>query len=240
MPVLLPAAETVITIVVMPTDDPGPAPDPGAGAPRRWVNAAVIGQEAARETWALAAREKLEETARTYGAVVTYKELADWVQERSLIRTKQLHMHWIGDVLSRVSLACVERREPLLSALCVDARGRVGPGYAVSVEMQRGTVLADPDDHAAHERLACHQWHGAELPADGGAPVVTVKQPSERVERAARPRRAGPSVSPRAATRTRPAGTTAPPRAPAVEKPLAVCPVHFTVLPVTGVCDDCL
>ena len=63
-----------------------------SAAPRRWLNAAVVGQEASRETWALAAREKLEETAGTYGETVTLKELADWVQERSLIRTKQLSM----------------------------------------------------------------------------------------------------------------------------------------------------
>jgi hypothetical protein len=210
-------------------------------APRRWVNAAVIGQEAARQTWALAAREKLEETARTYGAVVTYKELADWVQERSLIRTKQLHMHWIGDVLARVSAACHERGEPLLSALCVDARGHVGPGYAVAVEMQRGTPLADPDDHASHERLACHRWHGADLPEDGGLPVVTVRPPAPRAPARTTSRSpGGQGASPRAATPTRTAGsrTTSRP-ASAPEKPLAVCPVHSTVLPATGICDDC-
>ena len=224
----------------MPPEAPSSSAAP-VDAPRRWVNAAVIGQEAARETWALAAREKLEETARTYGAVVTYKELAEWVQERSLIRTKQLHMHWIGDVLTRVSLACVERREPLLSALCVDARGHVGPGYAVAVEMQRGTPLSDPDDHAAHERLACHRWHGADLPEDGGGPVMTVKPPTPRQPtRATRGPAGGQGASPRAATPTRtPAPRAARAAAPAPEKPLAVCPVHFTVLPATGVCDDC-
>lgn len=237
----------------MPSDVPAP-PAAAPEAPRRWVNAAVIGQEAARETWALAAREKLAETAGTYGAVLTYGELADWVQERSLIRTKQLYMHWIGDVLARVSLACVERGEPLLSALCVDARGHVGPGYAVAVEMQRGTTLDDPDDHAARERLACHVWHGAELPEGGGGPVVTVVPSTPRsgpraggsgAGAAPRDRSAagrgttGRSSATRAASRpaSRPAGRPARPVAP--EKPLAVCPVHFTVLPATGVCDDC-
>jgi hypothetical protein len=172
---------------------------------------------------------------------VTYKELADWVQERSLIRTKQLHMHWIGDVLARVSTACLERREPLLSALCVDARGHVGPGYAVAVEMQRGAPVTDLDDHAAEERLACHRWHGAELPEDGGKPVVTVRTPAPRQASRAGTRSAGgQGASPRAATPARtPAPRTARASAPAAEKPLAVCPVHFTVLPATGICDDC-
>jgi hypothetical protein len=37
----------------MPSDAPGSSAVP-TEAPRRWVNAAVIGQEAARETWELA------------------------------------------------------------------------------------------------------------------------------------------------------------------------------------------
>src|SRR3954468_935784 len=62
-----------------------------------WVNASVIGPEAARATWASAARERLLAAAKDYHATVSYKELADFVQERSLVRTTQLHMHWIGD-----------------------------------------------------------------------------------------------------------------------------------------------
>ena len=217
-------------------------------APRRWLNAAVVGQEASRETWALAAREKLEETAATYGETVTLKELADWVQERSLIRTKQLSTNWIGDVLGRVARGCADRREPLLPSLCVDTKGHVSPAYALSVEVLRHEEVGDPDDHAARERLACHRWFGAELPEGGGDPVVTVKAPARPAPRVARVPGApgGRTASPRAATPSRTPGTgaaTAPsrsraPAAPA-EKPLAVCPVHFTVLPVTGICDDC-
>jgi len=218
----------------------GPSPDPGA--PRRWLNAAVVGQEVSRETWALAAREKLEQTALTYGSVVTTTDLAQWVQERSLIRTKQLARHWIGDVLSRVALSCVERREPLLSALCVDSSGHVSPGYALAVEMHRGGPAADADAHAAQERLECHRWFGAPLPPGGGEPVVTVRAAGSRADRmprvpGARPagRRAGAGHA--TSPRTPRAGKTGPVVPP--EKPLVVCPVHFTVLPVTGVCDDC-
>lgn len=154
------------------------------------------------------------------------------MQERSLIRTKQLAVHWIGDVLSRVARGCVERREPLLSALCVDTKGHVSPAYAVSVEMLRHEVVDDPDDHAARERLACHRWFGADLPAGGGEPVVTVRAAAVR-----RPRAATPSRTPGTRAATSPSVSRAAP-AP-VPTPLVVCPVHFTVLPNTGICDDC-
>ncbi len=207
------------------------------GSPRRWLNAAVVGQEATRETYALAAREKLEETAVTYGATVTLRELADFVQERSLIRTKQLPMSWIGDVLGRVARECVERREPLLSSLCVDAKGHVSPAYALSAEVLRHEQVDDPDVHASHERLACHRWFGAELPEDGGGPVVTVRAAAPRPVRPARVPGARSAPS-RAAAPSRSTGASTARTAP-VAKPLAICPVHFTELPATGVCDDC-
>jgi len=48
---------------------------------------------------------------------------------------------------------------------------------------------------------------------------------------------AGASASPRpAAKRT---AKVAAAKAPAVEKPLVTCPVHFQVLPASGVCDLC-
>lgn len=211
-----------------------------SASPRRWLNAAVVGQEATRETYALAAREKLEETAATYGATLTLRELADFVQERSLIRTKQLPMSWIGDVLGRVARACVDRREPLLSSLCVDAKGHVSPAYALSVEVLRHEQVGDPDEHASHERLACHRWFGAELPEGGGEPVVTVRAAAPRPARVTRTpgAPADRSASPRAATPSRTTATRAAKAAP-VEKPLAICPVHFTELPATGICDDC-
>jgi hypothetical protein len=148
--------------------------DASGTATGRWVNATVIGAEAARATWALAARERLLTTAKEYHATVSYKELADFVQERSLVRTTQLHMHWIGDVLRRVSVACIERGEPLLSSLCVDSRGRVGAGYTVVVEDHRREPLTHPDEHAARERLQCYRYFGAALPEGGGVPAMPV------------------------------------------------------------------
>ncbi len=195
-----------------------------------YTTAAAVGPEHARATWALAAREFLVDTARNYHAVTTHQELADFVQRRSLIRTTQQPRHWIGDVLARVASDCVRRGEPLLSALCVDAKGRVGASYATAVEVLTGTPAAEPDEHAAHERLACHQHFGATLPPGGGVP----HRLATRAARAAKaPTRTPSSVSGRVT------GTRSTPRSRGQDKPVVTCPVHFTVLPANGLCDLC-
>jgi hypothetical protein len=51
------------------------------------VSASAVGSEHARSTWALAARGRLIEAAKVCHSVVTYKELAELVQEHSLIYT---------------------------------------------------------------------------------------------------------------------------------------------------------
>lgn len=141
----------------------------GAMAGPGYTTAAAVGSEHARAVWALAAREHLIETARTYHAFVTYADLADFVQERSLIRTGQLMHYWIGDVLYRVAQECVERREPLLSSLCVDATGSVGQTYADTVLTLAHEQVDDPDQHAAQERLDCYRRFGAPSPPTGGS-----------------------------------------------------------------------
>jgi hypothetical protein len=196
-------------------------------SPLRYANATTVGQEHARATWALAARERLVETAGAYHATMSTKELADFVQRRSLIKTTQLPTHWIGDVLGRVSEECARRGEPFLAALCVDARGQVGAGYVTSVEQLRGPITGDPEEHAAHERLDCYRHFGATLPEGGGEPAYA---PVAR------------TASEGAAPRVRATRATKPKAAPkpvVEEKPLVVCPVHFTVVPANGVCDMC-
>lgn len=219
--------------------------------PLRFTSAATVGAEHSRATWALAARERLLEVAAVYGGSITDQELADFVQRRSLVRTTAHPRSWIGEVLARVATDCVERREPLLTALAVDAHGKVGPSYATALAA-RGEEPEDVDLQAAHERLECHRRFGAELPADGGSPVVLRPTPA--------PRRA---TSSRPASTTRASGTATrrPPRAPkppAPPKARAVggrrtaeesvaatasgaqaCPVHFTVIGPSGVCDYC-
>src|SRR3712207_8305122 len=90
--------------------------------------------------WTHEARERLIETAGSYHAVITYGELAEDVQARSGLRTKQLPWHWIGEVLGAVADDCARRDEPILSALCVHRDGTVGDGYAKAVHRVRGVV----------------------------------------------------------------------------------------------------
>ena len=176
------------------------------------TTAALVGTEHARATWALAARDVLLETARSYHAVITTKELADFVQERTKISTLQAKHYWIGDVLGRVSRDCAERAEPNLSSLCVDASGSVGSGYAEAVLAITGTPLTDPDREAATERLNCYRTFGARIPADGGYPAYT----------------------PQLATRRGRAQLAAVAN---MERPL--CPIHHMEYPAGGVCEEC-
>lgn len=178
-----------------------------------WRDVADVGTEEARVEWAEAARGVLIETAGTYRAVLLFKELAAEVQYRSGVRTKQPNHYWISDVLSRVSRECAARDEPLLSTLCVNAEGSVGAAYADLVRELTGTEPADPDQHAAEQRLACYRRYDAVgLPADGGSPALAPKLSDSR-------------------SRARKAARLA--------KPVATCPKCMMALLPTGVCDTC-
>ena len=127
----------------------------------------------ARRRWIVAARPVLERVARTYHAIIRYSELAEDVQEVTGIRTRMLMHYWIGEVLGAVSHESRRRGEPMLSALCVDSEGSVGPGYG-GLLAEYGPVPEDLDTHAADERLACYRYFHAEgIPADGGRPALT-------------------------------------------------------------------
>jgi hypothetical protein len=166
----------------------------------------------AHERWAGEARSVLLDIASRYDATITYKELAEAVQERTHIVTTQLMHHWVGRVLGHVSDHCASAGEPLLSALCVTAAGRVGPGYASAVARGRGQAPEDPELHAAAERLACYRRWARDLPADGGRPSLTGQEASRR-ERA-RQRRTASAVP-------------------------VVCPHCRMRLPLSGQCDTC-
>jgi hypothetical protein len=176
------------------------------------LDAAEVGEDASRVAWADAAREVLLETAAKYHSVITSKELATAVMERSNIHTKRPSHYWIGDVLTRVATECAERGEPLLSSLCVNADGSVGASYAASVVAVRGSLDSDADDHAARERLECHRAFGADLPSGGGSWALTPRLSASR-------------------SRER--------RAAAAEKLPPLCPKCHTAVPATGVCDYC-
>ena len=184
-----------------------------APATGTWREAADVGIEATRTEWAEAARPVLLEAARTYRAVVTYKELAAAVQFQTGIRTKQPIHYWVGDVLARVSRDCAARDEPLLSALCVNSKGSVGPTYAEVVGELTGEVPADPDDHASRVRLELHRLHDAEGLPEGGGNAALVPMLAQ------------------ARTRER--------KAAAQMRPVPTCPTCMMALLPTGVCDTC-
>ena len=208
-----------MTVTVDPTPEPR--------------DASEVGSSAARTAWAEAARPVLVEAAGRYRALVTYKQLAAAVQQSTGITTT-LPMHqWIGDVLGRVTDDCQSRGEPLLSALCVSMQGSVGQGYADAVEAARGTRPADPDDHAAHERLSCYRhWEAIGLPRDGGTPLRTAHFTPVRKAAARKP--AARATTPR---KTAPRKQAAPPAPP--PKPIPLCPTCFTQVPASGICDYC-
>jgi hypothetical protein len=198
-------------------------------------DASEVGSAAARAAWTEAARPVLAEAAGRYRALVTYRQLADAVQQSAGITTTQPMHQWIRDVLERVTDECQSRGEPFLSALCVSVQGSVGQGYADAVEAARGSRPTDPDDHAAHERLSCYRhWEATGLPRDGGTPLRTAH--FTPVRKTAR------KPAPRAGT-ARKTATRKPTRSPAATapapKPIPLCPTCFTQVPASGVCDYC-
>jgi hypothetical protein len=128
----------------------------------------------AKVAWNPIARESLLRTAGTYNAYITYSDLAEELQSKSGIRTKQLIHYWIGKVLGMVACDCYQLNEPLLSSLCVQQNGSVGAGYGLVLDATYGGARpADLDLAAADERLKCYAYFGAQLPADGGRPTLT-------------------------------------------------------------------
>lgn len=167
----------------------------------------------AREAWVPIARESLLRTATSYNAFVTYGELAEELQVKSGIRTKQLTHYWIGKVLSVVSANCHESGEPLLSSLCVQKNGSVGAVFGAALEEAYGGPRPDDLDlAAAEERLKCYGFFGAELPDDGGHATLTPMLVAARSK--------ATSVRSRSV----------------VEEVRAVCPLCHVRLPSSGVC----
>ncbi|MGX5214493.1 hypothetical protein ACWKT3_38435 [Streptomyces violaceus] len=168
----------------------------------------------AREAWASEAYVVLVDVARSYHAVITYKELAEEIQRRTGVRTKALLHNWIGSVLGRVVREAHRRGDPPLTALVVRSDdGMVGNGYKEVLEVAGEPPVEDVlerEQHAAGARLACYRHFGATLPLDGGVPAL-----APRYQAAIERRRAS------------------------IEKPPRVCGSCFVQLPTTGVCDSC-
>lgn len=200
-----------------------------------WIEARTLGTQAARETYALAARHVLADVAGDYHATITVAELAAAVQERTRIRNRQAPGLWIGDICYRVAVDCHRRGEPLLGSLCVGPDGQMNDWYADTVLTVRGDHVTDAEQHAAQERLDCYRVHGADLPEGGGVPGFPAPP-----ARATRPQRAN---STRTTSRSTGAVRTRKSPAPAPAKPAApvakTCPSCFMQLPSTGLCDNC-
>ena len=169
----------------------------------------------ALDAWEPFAVALLAHTATKYNGFVTYKQLADTVQGQSGIRHDGLLTNWIGSLLGRVISHCVEERIPQLSSLCVKEDGTVGDGYrhAAFVGGETETMGLDQlDDHAARTRLECYRHFGAELPPRGGEPTLTPRAKATRDYKKAQAK---------------------------LDEPPKLCPTCFTVLPMTGLCDNC-
>jgi len=176
------------------------------------VDATDLGDDEARAAWAAAARDALLEVAGSYRGLVSQKALAAQIQASTGIETTQVLRAWLGDVLERVARDCAERGEPLLTSLCVNDSSSVGEQYAAVVRKIRGTAPDNADNHAAQERLECHRYFGATLPADGGTALLPERLAASR-------------------SRIR--------KIAAAERVIPVCPTCRTALPATGRCDNC-
>ena len=136
----------------------------------------------------------LRDAATSYGATVSYKELASQIQWLTGISTKQLLHQWVGEVLTRVGARCAAADEPLLSALCVDTKGYVGAGYAGALAAAGIPTPDDSDAHAAEQRLECYRRWAGDVPADGGeAQVMAPKKMRAADGQEGRRRRGGAS-----------------------------------------------
>jgi hypothetical protein len=160
--------------------------------------------------WVPFAYDDLLVTARKHNAYVTYLELGEHVQELSGIRTRMLLTNWIGKLLEQVAVRAKENGEPPLTSLCVRQDGAIGPGYARAPKSVVDTPGEDIEYYAAQHRLLCYQKYAADLPTDGGHPALTRAEAQRRARKEAQE-----------------------------PVPLALCPVHYTELPASGLCDYC-
>jgi hypothetical protein len=164
-----------------------------SGTTRRTADGELVEWQEAIAAWARVGRPVLERVAGTYGAYVTYQQMAKLVQEAAGITTGVPFRHWIGSVLGE--LARLERPdEPLLTSLVVRADGTIGSGYIIPIRERGEPDPADLELHAATERLHCYRHYGAEMPADGGRPVFTKSIAAKRAH--ARPATGGGFAQP--------------------------------------------
>lgn len=165
------------------------------------------------KTWTPLAYDLLQDTAGSYGGVVTYLELSDHVQSKSGQRTTMLLMNWIGPMLDLIAKQAHRAEDPPLASLCVRADGTIGDGYLKSIVATTGGEVEDLQQRAAEDRLECYRKYASDLPADGGVATLT-KQARAKKERVT--------------------------RKPVVEKAQGdICPTCFMQKSLTGLCNTC-
>lgn len=201
-------------------------------------DATIVEAAAAREAWARSARPVLVQVARRYGSLTTPDHVGGEVQALSGIRTREPVATWIDDILDAVDVECVAREEPLLSAFCVGADGRVADRYKTLAVSLDAVAAGDIEMHAATQRLEAHRLHGAVLPVDGGKPALS---PQVAKTRASAPKTTRTRSTTSKSTGTRAAKPKVPTPIPAkkFEPPRSVCPTCFLQMPASGRCDNC-
>ena len=118
-------------------------------------------------------------------------------------------LYWARPVLEEVALDCLKRGDVLLTALCVHSDGTVGEGYAVAASYFMDGV--EPEN--------------AELHAADTSLLCYQKYATDLPADGGRP-----SLTPQESARR---------KAKAPEPAPKMCPIHYTVLPRTGICDEC-
>jgi len=184
-----------------------------SGSTRRVADDSPVDWQEAVLKWAEAGRPVLERVARTWGAYVTYGEIAELVQLDSGIKTAVPFRHWIGRVLG--TLARQEQSgEPLLTSLVVRANGTIGDGYIVPIRERGEPDPTDLELHAARERVRCYRYFGATIPRNAAEEVFTKSVAARRARANSSSRR-----------------NAQPAR--------AVCATCFVQLPLSGDCGNC-
>ena len=205
------AAPTVESDDLIEDNPQLPADEPKVPGPWRAADGAPIPFPEAQAEWARVAHGVLVKTAKRYNDYLTYSELARRVLDESGILYGAHQRNWIGKVLVAVADQNATEGGPLLTSLCVSSGDeKVGAGYAYALKIAGQPKPKDLQPHAAESRLECYRFHGADMPADGGQPTTTRAVAAKRIR-------------------------TEPP----VEKPVILCPVHFSQLPLSGQCDLC-
>jgi hypothetical protein len=113
---------------------------------------------------------KLEDVASRYGDYITYGELAEYLFERTNVRTDQRLEYWIGHVLGMVLDYCATMGLPALPALVVQKKtGMVCLGFSAWLPQIGLPATQEPkvlEWVAAQERLKCYRYFGANVPPE--------------------------------------------------------------------------